>query len=129
MNGIFANYFWTMFWRSVFWIFWLMWFFPRKYKYRCISVYVIFKDDKYVIWMWIWLILKNISLDNLETLAVCIITNVFLYHNKYMLSARQNMKFVTRHQTSYSGSAGWYIRYQSIHIQITYTYYDTGIHV
>ena len=24
-------------------------------------------------------------------------------------------------QTSYSGSAGWYIRYQSIHIQITYT--------
>jgi uncharacterized integral membrane protein len=32
------------------------------YKYRCISVYGWFKDDKYVIWMWIWLILKNISL-------------------------------------------------------------------
>ena len=62
MNGIFANYFWTMFWRSVFWIFWLMWFFPRKYKYRCISVYGWSKDDKYVIWMWIWLVLKNISL-------------------------------------------------------------------
>ena len=28
----------------------------------------------------------------------------------------------TRHQTSYSGSTGWYVRYQSIHIQITYTY-------
>ena len=27
-----------------------------------------------------------------------------------------------RHQTSYSGLAGWYFRYQSIHIQITYTY-------
>ena len=35
---------------------------PRKYKYRCICVYVWFKDDKHVIWMWIWLILKNISL-------------------------------------------------------------------
>jgi hypothetical protein len=62
MNGIFANYLWTMFWGSVFWIFWIMWFFPRKYKYRCIRVYVWFKDDKHVIWMWIWLILKNISL-------------------------------------------------------------------
>ena len=30
---------------------------------------------------------------------------------------------LTRHQASYSGSAGWYFRYQSIHIQITYTYY------
>lgn len=27
---------------------------------------------------------------------------------------------LTRQQTSYSGSAGWYFRYQSIHIQITY---------
>ena len=62
MNGIFANYLWTMFWGSVFWIFWIMWFFPRKYKYRCIRVYIRFKDDKHVIWMWIWLILKNISL-------------------------------------------------------------------
>ena len=33
--------------------------FPRKYKYRCIRLYVWFKD---VIWMWIWLMLKNISL-------------------------------------------------------------------
>ena len=57
MNGIFANYLWTMFWESVFWI---MWFFPRKYKYRCIHVYVWSKDDKDV--MWIWLMLKNISL-------------------------------------------------------------------
>ena len=62
MNGIFANYLWTMFWESVFGIFWIMWFFPWKYKYRCIRVYVWFKDDKHVIWMWIWLILKNISL-------------------------------------------------------------------
>jgi hypothetical protein len=29
---------------------------------------------------------------------------------------------LTRQQTSYSGSAGWYFRYKSIHIQITYTY-------
>jgi hypothetical protein len=29
-----------------------------------IHVYVWFKNDKYVIWMWIWLILKNISLLN-----------------------------------------------------------------
>jgi hypothetical protein len=29
---------------------------------------------------------------------------------------------LTLHQTSYSGSAGWYFQYQSIHIQITYTY-------
>jgi hypothetical protein len=28
---------------------------------------------------------------------------------------------LTRQQTSYSGSAGWYFRYHSIHIQITYT--------
>ena len=62
MNGIFANYLWSMFSGSVFWIFWIMWFFPQKYKYRCIHVYVWFKDDKHVIWMWIWLILKNISL-------------------------------------------------------------------
>ena len=27
---------------------------------------------------------------------------------------------LTRQQTSFSGSAGWYFRYQSIHIQITY---------
>ena len=51
-----------LFWGSVFWIFWIMWFFPRNYKYRCIRVYVWFKDDKHVIWMWIWLMLKNISL-------------------------------------------------------------------
>ena len=29
---------------------------------------------------------------------------------------------LTRQQTAYSGSACWYFRYQSIHIQITYTY-------
>ena len=34
----------------------------------------------------------------------------------------------TRHPTSYSGSAGWYLRYQSIHIQITYTYPTRGEH-
>ena len=30
---------------------------------------------------------------------------------------------LTRQQISYSGSAGWYFRYQSVHIQITYTYW------
>jgi hypothetical protein len=34
---------------------------------------------------------------------------------------------LTRHQSSYSGSAGWYFRYQSIHIQITYTYHQLSI--
>jgi hypothetical protein len=36
--------------------------FTRKYKYRCTRDYVWYKDEKHVIWMWIWLILKNISL-------------------------------------------------------------------
>jgi hypothetical protein len=53
------KYLWTMFWGRVFWIFWIIWFFPRKYKYRCIRIYVWFKDDKHVIWMWIWLVLLN----------------------------------------------------------------------
>jgi hypothetical protein len=52
MNGIFANYLWTMFWGSVFWIFWIMWFFSRKYKYRCIRVYVWFKDECEYDWYW-----------------------------------------------------------------------------
>ena len=32
---------------------------------------------------------------------------------------------LTLHQTPYSVSAGWYVRYQSIHIQITYTYHPS----
>jgi hypothetical protein len=48
--------------------------------YSCIRVYVWFKDDKHVIWMWIWLILKNIN----------------------------SFASLTRQQTSYSGSVGWY---------------------
>jgi hypothetical protein len=64
MNGIFANYLWTMFCGSIFWI---MWFFPRKYKYRCICVYVWFKDDKHVIWMWIWFI--NLSASALHMIS------------------------------------------------------------
>jgi hypothetical protein len=103
MNGIFANYLWTMFWGNVFWIFWIVWLFTRKYKYRCIRVYVWFKDDKHVIWMWIWLILK---------ISGC--------STEY--EACDSFASLTRHQTSYSGSAGWYFRHQSIHIQITYTY-------
>ena len=47
-------------WKRI-WIFWIMWF-SRENTNRCIRVYVRFKDDKHVIWMWIWLILKNISL-------------------------------------------------------------------
>ena len=50
------------FWGSVILIFWIMYFFTRKFKYRCIRVYVWFKDDTHVIWMWIWLILKYNSL-------------------------------------------------------------------
>ena len=57
--------------------------------YRWIHVYLWFKDDNHVIWMWIWLILKNISL-------------------------------LDRIWSSYSCSAGWYFRYQSIQIHITH---------
>ena len=35
---------------------------------------------------------------------------------------------LTRLQSSYSGSACWYFRYQSIHIQITYTYRPKNIY-
>ena len=35
----------------------------------------------------------------------------------------------TRHQASYSGSAGWNFRYQSIHIQITYISYSTKLDI
>jgi hypothetical protein len=59
-----------MFWGSVFWLFWIMWFFPRKYKYRCIRVYVWFKDDKHVIWMWM-----NFSFNG-DILFFCFITNI-----------------------------------------------------
>jgi hypothetical protein len=36
---------------------------------------------------------------------------------------------LTRQQTSYSGSACWYFRYQSIHIQITYIYFSWWVNV
>ena len=48
-----------------------MWFFPRKYKYRCIRVYVWFKDDK-----------RHLNVNMIDA-------------EKYQ-PARQNMKFVTR---------------------------------
>ena len=48
-----------------------MWFFPRKYKYRCIRVYVLFKDDK-----------RHLNVNMIDA-------------EKYQ-PARQNMKFVTR---------------------------------
>ena len=35
---------------------------------------------------------------------------------------------LTRQQILYSGSACWYFRYQSIHIQITYTYRPKNIY-
>jgi len=92
------------FWGSIFWIFRIMYFFPRKYKYRFIRVYVWFKDDKHVIWMWIWLTLKKKSACSTEY-EVC-----------------DSFASLTRQQTSYSGSAGWYFRYQSIHFQIAYAY-------
>jgi hypothetical protein len=49
-------------------------------------------------------------------------------HSEYMfIILKSNINtntsiLLTRHQTSYSGWAGWYFRYQSIHIQITYIY-------
>jgi hypothetical protein len=38
MNGIFANYLWTMSWGSVFWI---MWSFPRQNTNRDVSVFML----------------------------------------------------------------------------------------
>ena len=37
--------------------------------------------------------------------------------------ACESFASLTRHQTSYSGSAGWYFQHQSIHLQITYYTY------
>ena len=75
---------------------------PWKYKYRCI----VFMFEIRMINMsseceydWYWQI--SACLTEYE---VC-----------------DSFASLTRHQTSYSGSAGWYFRYQSIHIQITYT--------
>jgi hypothetical protein len=64
-----------------------------------IHVYVWFKDD-----MWIWLIL-----------------NILACSTEYEVC--DSFASLTRQQTSYSGSTCWYFRYQSIHIQITYTYW------
>ena len=113
MNGIFANYLWTMFW-SVFGLKEWLWInilnyviFPAKIQMSkhidvsYVRVYVWFKDAKHVIWMWIWLILKNIRLlDRIWSLWL--------------------VRFA--HSPTYSGSTGWYFLYQSIHVQITYTY-------
>ena len=102
-SGIFANYLWTMFWGNVFWIFWIVWFFPRKYKYKCIRVYVLLRMinmSSECEYDWYW-----------KTSACS---------TEY--EACDSFASLTRHQTSYSGSEGWYFRYQSIHIQITYTY-------
>jgi hypothetical protein len=95
-----------MFWGRVFWIFWIMWFFPPKYKYR----FIIFLFDLRMINMsseceydWYW----KISACSTEY-EVC-----------------DSFPSLARHQTSYSVSTGWYFRYQSIHIQITYTYHPS----
>jgi hypothetical protein len=53
--------------------------------------------------------------------------NVYMIDTEKYQPARQKYEVcdsfasLTRHQTSYSGSTGWCFRYQSIHIQITYT--------
>ena len=91
MNGIFANYLWTMFWGS---------------ENTNIDVSVFMLDLRMINmsseceYDWYW----KISVCSTEY-EVC-----------------DSFASLTRHQASYSGSAGWYFRYQSIHIQITYTY-------
>jgi hypothetical protein len=78
--------------------------FPAKIQYRCIRVYAWFKDDKHVIWMWIWLILNKISLlDRIWSLRLVRFTHSptnFIFWLGRLI----------------------FLRYQSIHIQITYTY-------
>ena len=100
MNGIFANYLWTMFWGRHF----ESCDFSRENTNIDVSVFMV---DLRMINMsseceydWYW----KISACSTEY-EVC-----------------DSFASLTRQQTSYSGSAGWYFRYQSIHIQITYTY-------
>ena len=101
MNGIFSNYLWTMFWEAYF----ESCDFSRENTNIDVSVFMF---DLRMLSMlsgceydWYW----KISACSTEY-EVC---DLFVS--------------LTRHQTSYSGSAGWYFRYQSIHIQITYTYF------
>ena len=97
MNGIFANYLWTMFWGSVFWIFWIMWFFHENTN---IDVFVFMFDLRMINmsseceYDWYW----KISACSTE------------------YEACDSFASLTRHHTSYSGSAGWYFRYQSIQL-------------
>ena len=98
----------TLFWGSVFWILWIMWFFPRNYKYLDVSVLMfdirMINMSSECEYRWYW----KISACSTE------------------YEACDSFASLTRQQTSYSGSAGWYFRYQSIHIQITYTYQSLG---
>ena len=97
------------------------WFFSRKYKYRCIRVYVWFKDDKHVIWMWIWLILKNISLlDRIWSLWLVrfayLPTNFIFWLGRLIISVSIN----SHPENIYV--SGWYgVWYENWHIYQTYT--------
>jgi hypothetical protein len=84
-QGSLFNIFFLQFVMWFFFNIWIMWFFTRKYKYRCIRVYFWFKDDKHVIWMWIRLILKNISLlDRIWSLWLTSLNNKLLSTNLYV---------------------------------------------
>jgi hypothetical protein len=107
MNGIFTNYLRTMYW-SVFGL--KEWvrinllncvIFPAKIQISkpldmpYIHDYVWFKDDRHVIWMWIWLILKNISLlDRIWSLWLVRIahspTNFIFWLNRLIFSVSIN---------------------------------------
>lgn len=62
MKCIFANYLMNYGFGEAYLEYFESYFFQRKYKYWCIRVSEWFKDDELVIWMWIRLILKNISI-------------------------------------------------------------------
>ena len=106
MNGIFANYFWTTVLGKRILNILNHVIFPAKNTNIDVSVFMV---DLRMINMsseceynWYW----KISACSTEY-EVC-----------------DSFALLTRQQTSYSGSAGCYFRYQSIHIQITYTYPD-----
>jgi hypothetical protein len=104
MNGIFANYLWTMFFGEAYFEYFESCDFSRENTN--IDVYVFMLDLRMINMS------SECKYDRYWKISVCSI--------EYEVC--DSFASLTRHQASYSGSAGWYFRYQLIHIQITYTY-------
>ena len=74
----------------------------------------------------IFIIIPFSSFDNISRRHTSWIIRVFCIHSFstdiYCISEYDWYWKISACSTEYSGSAGWYFRYQSIHFQITYTY-------